>query len=150
MFCSKCGEELIENIFVCDGCGRVIKKPKSISIAAIIFIIAAVLSVFIGLIFIFTPTVLKTAVKSPLTPSQEFTYRYGAWIGVALILWGILDFIIGLGLNKLKRWAGILGIIESSIVLLLAIAIPQFRDIVNYIVNILVIILISYGRKALR
>lgn len=146
MFCPKCGKEAM---FICESCGKVLKRPKSINAAAIIELIAAILSVFIGFIFLIASNAM-TNIEPPKTIDGIFMAKYGSLFSITLIVWGIISFMVWFGLRRLKRWAGILGIAECIFAIICAIFIPFLREIFTILLNILIIVLISVGWKALR
>lgn len=147
MFCPKCGKEVV---FVCETCGKVIKRPKSINAAAIISLITSILSVLIGVFFTFLHEYAKKMVTSTPTPSEAFLLKWGTLVGIAMIIWGIVDFIVWFGLRRLRKWAGFLCIGAAALAIILSIFLAQLRDVVSYVINLILIILVSKGWKALR
>ncbi|MDP3143237.1 MAG: hypothetical protein Q8N14_04800 [Candidatus Omnitrophota bacterium] len=127
-----------------------IKRPKSINAAAIIELIAAILSVFIGFVLMLANVASKGVAEPPKTLDGTFMAKYGLLFSAGLLVWGVISFIVWFGLRRLKRWGGILGIAECIAAIIVVIFIPYLRDVVTILINILMIILISAGWRSLR
>jgi hypothetical protein len=90
------------------------KLPVGVQIVSILYYIGAVLCAFFAILCLIGAGFIKTLIPS-----------FGAWgpgvlifVGVILLLFGVLAFFIGRGLWKAKSWARILAIILGVFVVL--------------------------------
>ena len=148
IFCPKCRKELPEGSFVCEGCRRVLKRPKSINIAIVIELISGIWGVLFGFIFLFIDNIYKM-ITIPERSKEAFMVKHGLFVILETLILGIICFVVWVGLRRLRKWAGILGIIGCAISILIAISIPYFRDFITIFINILVIALLVSGWKSL-
>ncbi len=142
MFCSKCGKELEKGAIFCDGCRVLIRIPKGLNVASIILVLISILGLLCGIfliVAIFTPAILDEFLKSKVFEglTEEILVKYRLVLTILILLSSVLYLVVSLGLRRLKRWAGILGVIFCVLNLILG-----YKNILGSLVNILIIILI--------
>jgi len=122
-FCPNCGTELEKSDNFCQSCGKSLavetkkadetqksKRPISITIAAIMSAFYGGIEILLGLL------VLGIGLLAPeiIMPMAKLGFGIIALVsitGLWILIFGIIDVAVAYGLWKLKKWAGILGII---------------------------------------
>ena len=160
MLCPKCAKEINAEALRCPNCSRVIKIPTGINAVSIIQFIMGGLACVSGLItiaMISRPQVLEQVLTKVLTElakrgkslpqalNQGVIIKFALVLGIVMIVWGAIDIIIGKGLRNLKKWAGIVAIVSSA----LGIFVGFGRDLLGFVLNLLIIILIVAGWNSL-
>ena len=120
-YCYRCGKEVEANATFCWNCGtqlkplvappsslrvpRITVRPSGLTILAVLYWLSAIIAILGGLAY-----VAGIALLLPLGFLAIF------WVlGVALIVIGVLDIVIGWGLWNLKRWARTVAIVLAVI-----------------------------------
>jgi len=120
-YCYRCGKEVEANATFCWNCGtqlkpvvalpsslrvpRITVRPSGVTILAVLYWLSAIIAILGGLAY-----VAGIALLLPLG------FLAILWVlGVALIVIGVLDILIGWGLWNLKRWARTVAIVLAVI-----------------------------------
>lgn len=127
-YCPNCGNEVGETDKFCKSCGKSldvetkkpveIKKPErpiSITIAAILIALSAGIEILLGLFALLILFALGIGLPQTTSAENEM-FQLRAISNVVVITFfvlilGIIDAAVAYGLWKLKKWAGIVGII---------------------------------------
>jgi len=120
------------------------ERPLGVSIIAILYIIAGILSLIGGILFVFAIQLLPfetTGISAIFLPLIQIPLSL---IGIVYIAFSILQLIIGVGLLKMKTWAFILAILivlfnTVSSVMTLPAALSTI-NIIGLIINILIML----------
>jgi len=120
------------------------ERPLGVSIIAIFYIIAGVLSLIGGILFVFAIQLLQfetTGISVIFLPLIQIPFSI---IGIVYIALSALQLIIGVGLLKMKPWAFVLAILITLFnivpsVMTLPAALPT-TNIIGLIINILIIL----------
>jgi len=120
------------------------ERPLGVSIIAILYIIAGILSLIGGILFVFAIQLLPfetTGISAVFLPLIQIPLSL---IGIVYIAFSILQLIIGVGLLKMKTWAFILAILivlfnTVSSVMTLPAALSTI-NIIGLIINILIML----------
>lgn len=119
MNCSKCGYDIDSTDKFCKNCGKVINSkrdtPVSVTVAIIMLAIGGVTELIYGL-GLFLSLFVQEVLYGP-------TLIFVVFAIVICIIFGILNIIATYGLWKLKKWAGILGIVTNMVILFVGISI---------------------------
>ena len=160
MLCPKCAKEISKDIPKCPHCSHVIKIPMGINAVSIVQFIMGGLACASGLItiaMISKPQVLeqvltrvltelaKRGKSLPQTLSQGVIIKFALVLGIVMIVWGVIDIIVGKGLRNLKKWAGIVAIVSGALGILIGFG----RDLLGFVLNLIIIILIVAGWNSL-
>jgi len=120
------------------------ERPLGVSVIAILYIIAGILSLIGGILFVFAIQLLQfetTGMSVIFLPLIQIPFSI---IGIVYIALSALQLITGIGLLKMKTWAFILAILITlfntvSSVMTLPAALPTI-NIIGLIINILIIL----------
>lgn len=130
LYCPFCGAPIRRNDKFCSNCGKnvekitsktlkyeeVTKRPLFLTVASILEALGGIFSI----IFFFIILLLLSIASSyaSYTPENSFIFAEAAIAvgsAVVLFIWGVVCLVAAYGLWKLKRYGGIIGIIEASI-----------------------------------
>jgi len=121
------------------------ERPLGVSIIAILYIIAGILSLIGGILFVFAIQLLQfetTGISVIFLPLIQIPFSL---IGIVYIALSALQLVTGIGLLKMKPWAFILAILIALFNMVPSVMMfPAALSTINIIGLIINILIISY------
>ena len=121
------------------------ERPLGVSIIAILYIIAGILSLIGGILFVFAIQLLQfetTGISVIFLPLIQIPFSL---IGIVYIALSALQLVTGIGLLKMKPWAFILAILIALFNMVPSVMmLPAALSTINIIGLIINILIISY------
>jgi uncharacterized membrane protein (DUF2068 family) len=146
--CPKCKRKIFSAGCFCEVCGQIFKIPLTIKLASVLEIIKGLSQIGVGISSVFARLILNKNIFAPHTLNEVYIRQYAFIIGSVLLIWGILDLIVGIELRKLKIWAAHLGIV-SALSGIVSYLLP-FRNIFLSSAYVIIVILLLIGWKSFK
>lgn len=128
-----------------------ITASRNINYSKIGLMLAGVIELLLGGFALFLPAIFKSFYGGARTPREIVIDKYYFPLSVVLIVMGVLCFAALLGLNKLKKWAGILAVSVCAAGGIFFIwPFQPLADLPTSLINIGTLIFICSGWQALK
>jgi uncharacterized membrane protein (DUF2068 family) len=120
------------------------KIPIGVRIISILYYVMAGLLVISGLfIILFSGIIVSTMISIDPNLSSVVNSQVIIWVGIFLILLGVLIFFVGRGLWKLKLWAKITALMISALMIVYEIYLMAFDFRFIQVIQLLIYVAIA-------